>query len=718
MDAQPPPRRRRKSRGADANVPQTLSPSPPHIKTSRQHFQDIATSFMCSIAAGVATDYLIPKSNDTIDRATTAFVVAFACIIGLLFSLLYQRYNLVLSAGGRHRDSPARIAYDQLRQRLLTGGRGAAEYTPRLKEFLDAIDHLLGDADKANSTLFPHAFGLTRSAPLWTAPAFDRCLFLALLYPIGTIFFCWVVSGHVGPAESALGLYQNLPLPFRGVIATLVGAILFSGSRYLYKEMTLGTSRFRGSFWLISITVMLGALLSIGLFMTGASGLAGVIGLVTTLVFAEGPLSSLQHASKHDGASSIAVSLGIVFTIFLALGTGGSIPAPSVTTLWILAFALQIIYLVRLLIFGTVPNIYEMATALPFGIVVLSIAASSQLSGVIVTLLLAVATLATWAEEKIFDPENALPPDVYATKFAGFALIGASSGVLTYLHYRGFSTVAYVLQISSVISIAVCGILALIILIFAQANKYNFLLSLLNVFIIGMIAVCLSAANFLSSFSTWPTFGPIILFLGILTLINAPFDWFSVGLTRALLRRGLELQKWWPYALAVLDSFLATIIITILSIVSVVVIQAFNEISSLNGYEILPLDSLFDGITTHPRSPEYWWVYFLLVSSMLPSLINLMIGGICLARGVPWLNSWVIRRIPDGRSVHQIDRRLISLALTGQDFMGAALGIGAQAFFVWIVILKIMPLLRVNLLEMSKAVVSADIPQLLWRVVH
>jgi hypothetical protein len=29
-------------------------------------------------------------------------------------------------------------------------------------------------------------------------------------------------------------------------------------------------------------------------------------------------------------------------------------------------------------------------------------------------------------------------------------------------------------------------------------------------------------------------------------LLNAPFDWASLGLTRALLRRGLELGGWWP----------------------------------------------------------------------------------------------------------------------------------------------------------------------------
>ena len=40
---------------------------------------------------------------------------------------------------------------------------------------------------------------------------------------------------------------------------------------------------------------------------------------------------------------------------------------------------------------------------------------------------------------------------------------------------------------------------------------------------------------------TWQITGPLVLFLGLLSLLNAPFDWASLGLTRALLRRGLEL---------------------------------------------------------------------------------------------------------------------------------------------------------------------------------
>jgi hypothetical protein len=49
-----------------------------------------------------------------------------------------------------------------------------------------------------------------------------------------------------------------------------------------------------------------------------------------------------------------------------------------------------------------------------------------------------------------------------------------------------------------------------------------------------MILACLAAADLLSHLETWKIAGPLLLFLGFLTLLNAPFDWASLGLTRAI----------------------------------------------------------------------------------------------------------------------------------------------------------------------------------------
>ena len=162
-----------------------------------------------------------------------------------------------------------------------------------------------------------------------------------------------------------------------------------------------------------------------------------------------------------------------------------------------------------------------------------------------------------------------------------------------------------------------------------------------------MIVVSLAAARLMSALPGWGFASPLLLFLGLLTLLNAPFDWVSLGLTRALLRRGLELGGRWPYGLALVDAGLAAVIIAALALTMVVGVQAFAALAvSGGGTAVLPLDALFSGIAEHPTAPEYWWLSALLLSTMIPSLVNLVIGGTSLVRGLPGLPSLLLRFIP------------------------------------------------------------------------
>ena len=228
-----------------------------------------------------------------------------------------------------------------------------------------------------------------------------------------------------------------------------------------------------------------------------------------------------------------------------------------------------------------------------------------------------------------------------------------------------------------------------------------------------MILACLVAADLLSHKETWETVGPLLLFLGLLTLLNAPFDWASLGLTRALLRRGLELGGWWPYLLALVDAALAGVIIALLALTMVIGVQAFDELAVHGGGEkaaVLPLDALFDGIAKNPAAPEYWWAYALLLSSMIPSLINLVISGMAFTRGIPRLARLLLQWIPEGKAVPEYKRQPAAIGLTVQMFAGAVLGIAAQAFLAWGLIFHVMPWIGLDLLDMARAVAAFDLP--------
>jgi hypothetical protein len=200
-----------------------------------------------------------------------------------------------------------------------------------------------------------------------------------------------------------------------------------------------------------------------------------------------------------------------------------------------------------------------------------------------------------------------------------------------------------------------------------------------------------------------------MLFLGLLPLRNAPFDWASSGLTRALLRRGLELRGWWPLILAIVDALIAAVIITLLALTMVIGVQAFDELT-VRGHGIrgLPPGLFVDGIAAQPTEPEYWWVYATLFSTMIPSIINLVIGGASLMRGVPGVPS--LKFMPANKAVPVFDRAWIATVLTLQLVGGALLGIVVQFALIYVVFWHVMPWLGLELLDMARAVAAFDLP--------
>ena len=70
-------------------------------------------------------------------------------------------------------------------------------------------------------------------------------------------------------------------------------------------------------------------------------------------------------------------------------------------------------------------------------------------------------------------------------------------------------------------------------------------------------------------------------------------------------------------------------------------------------------------------------VYTLPLSTMIPSLLNLMIGGASLLRGIPGLPALLLRFMPAGKAVVTFDRIWLALVLACQVFVGAFLGVAA-----------------------------------------
>jgi hypothetical protein len=517
---------------------------------------------------GAAIGWLPGGLTGAIGSALTTLLTAVGGISGLVFSLMYKRYIGILGVGAEAKGSPERKSYDALRRSLRGGNIAARLYTDWLTTSLNAVDRFFGDAD--DRMLHQRAFGLKTPAPLWTASAFDRCLLLALIYPIVTVIIIWSVSGHVGPAEAALGLKSDLAGWRRGLAVGLVGVSGVSQWR------AFGTKGFKSIMWV---------------------------------------------------GGSVAAAFGFIF-----------------------AFAGAVAFLV----------------------------------GGAFAVTVAVAVAFAFAGAGIFAVTVAV-----AFAFA----IGVAGGAGT-----GAGTIAFLVIVLLMNGIAI------------QMRRRGVFLSL---YLLAMIIVCFSAAAWLPHFEPWRASGPLLLFLGLLTLVNAPFDWASLGLTRALLRRGLELGGWWPYLLALADALAAAFIIALLAITMVIAVQMFDDLAEHAGgpiARVLPLEKLFDGIAAQPSAPEYWWVYALLLSTMIPSLLNLMIGGASLLRGIPGLPALLLRFMPVGKAVPAFDRTWLALVLTCQVFVGAFLGIAAQFVLAVGVIFYVLPWIGLELLDTARAVAEFDLP--------
>jgi hypothetical protein len=558
----------------------------------------------------------------------------------LAFLLMWARYIGVLAAGGKPKGSPERGAYDTLRAKLAEGSTPARVYERALSAFLDWTEDFFGDRDMAERTLFPHAFGLKTPVPLWTAPAFDRCLLLALIYPIAAIFLIWAISGHVGPAEAALGL-KSVP-DLKGWQWSLVVALIGFFGFALWRSFL--AEGWRRLVWWLS-----GSAFAAGIIVAGA----GAFAVASTVV--------------------VALASAVAFAVVVAAGIAGgaSVAAAFYLSLYLalpIAFAAAAFY-------GAIAFSVAFSIAFAFYFASFSARYSARLS----------AGDFAVAFSRVGVGAVALAGGL-AVFFAGF-LAGGGYGA------------GYPLAVPGAVAVQTLYVQAI-----DRGGQGRFV----ALFSAAMIVAFLAAAPFLASLETWTLVGPLLLFVGLLTLLNAPFDWASLGLTRAL-----ELGGWCPYVLALTDACLAGVIIALLALTMVIGVQAFDELAMHGGGEkaaVLDLPKLFTGIEDCPAKPEYWWIYALLFSTMIPSLVNLMIGGTSLLRGIPGLPAFFLRFMPEGLAVPAFDRAWLAIALTGQIFLGAVLGIVAQAVLAWGLIFRVMPWIGLHLLSLCVKLADFNLP--------
>ncbi len=155
--------------------------------------------------------------------------------------------------------------------------------------------------------------------------------------------------------------------------------------------------------------------------------------------------------------------------------------------------------------------------------------------------------------------------------------------------------------------------------------------------VVAAVAVVATVAG--AAANTWIFGTTILFFMTILPLLNGPLDWLSLGLTRGLLQAIGEKRHKGARALgwAFLDLIVALLLMVAVSVILVAGIGVFNLATlKLFGRSAVDLPQILAALRANPWSIDQLWVYFMVFSTLLPTLLHAFIALMAL---ISWLPS-------------------------------------------------------------------------------
>ena len=557
--------------------------------------ENIAASLVIAFAGFILLDLFTAFSNQLArimpaPGGATANVIDFTKIaIAMIFTGAFA-YHLNRLGLWTANDA----AFAALRTRLTASETAGAWYRRAMRGAIFLTDRFVGDAGKARKSWRSNAFGLKKAAPLWTAASYDRCLLIALVYPVLCIYAIWAVTGKAGDAGTVLGLVDGTD------IAHIVRVLLILG-------MVCGFTMFvRIIVWKKWLWL----------------AVAATIVVCSTFVFAF--------------ADALA---GAYLTVFVVCGT---ISGAYVVNL-VIADAFDEVYAIT----GTI----SISLAVTYAVVEAGSGAGASPNYVNVFSVVAMA--------------------------AAFAIASAVVGGLGYLRSR------------------------------VDWHSFDCFFSAF------VLALCLFMPLASVAIFNWQRIGGILYFLPLLTLINAPFDWLALGITRGLLRKGLEKGGLWPLGLGVIDLLISLFIVALLGVAVLIVTQIFNATTVVGGADKLvfdPLPALHDLATPGLRNqPQYYWLYLMLLTTQIPAILSLGAGFLSVIRTGDFGNMLVLRLMGGGQGVGLWTRGALA-AVQALQFALAMTAGGLLFYLLFIGFVTVEPFAAGNLIDLLLWIAEANWP--------
>ena len=181
-------------------------------------------------------------------------------------------------------------------------------------------------------------------------------------------------------------------------------------------------------------------------------------------------------------------------------------------------------------------------------------------------------------------------------------------------------------------AVAVAGVAAVAVAVAVAAaaaatkDRGNLAYPVFSVALAASLGLCLAL---LPWDAAQPGRNSIFLFFGILPLLNAVFDYVSYAITLTLIGCGLR-AGWAAALIGAVDLILALGLFTAAGTALVLVVARAN---ALAGVPLYPLAPLFAGVRQDPGA--YLWLYLMLFSTIVPTLLHFAIASFALTGIVP-----------------------------------------------------------------------------------
>ncbi|MEM6621330.1 MAG: hypothetical protein AAF674_03820 [Pseudomonadota bacterium] len=182
------------------------------------------------------------------------------------------------------------------------------------------------------------------------------------------------------------------------------------------------------------------------------------------------------------------------------------------------------------------------------------------------------------------------------------------------------------------------------------------------------------------------TLGAYLLFLAVLPLVNAIFDFGSIGLTRWALRRGLQHIGFRTLGFSLIDLNAAVLLFLALGCAAIVVIHLMN-LSGIGGLVLLSGGvaitqehcqelsmhaNLFQAVRTCPA--DYWWLYATFFSTLAPTVMHLIIAVWSIGPAVLGRKTrhWIARQIETSEQSFHVREPTLAILSAWSAFAVAA----------------------------------------------